>query len=56
MIILLPLVIIILVIVLIDQLYYPPKEPTQPPIQGQQHTIKQDINATQNYLDKYIKK
>ncbi len=56
MIVLLPILVIIAIIVVIDQIYYPDTKPTMTPPKEVEKTIKNDENATKNYLDKYLKK
>ena len=56
MLILVPILILVAIIVAIDQLYFndpTPKNTTSP---TEKHQKTNDTNATQKYLDRYIKK
>ena len=56
MLILLPILIFIAIIVAIDQIYFSDVTPKDAPPKIEVHQKGSDNNATQKYLDRYIKK
>jgi len=56
MLILVPILILIAIIVAIDQLYFNDTTPKDTSSQKEIHQKQNDANATQKYLDRYIKK
>jgi len=56
MIILIPILIVIAFIVAIDQLYFSDLPPKESASQKEVQQKSSDANATQKYLDRYIKK
>lgn len=56
MLILVPLLILIAIIVAIDQLYFSDITPKDTSSKKEIHQKSSDTNATQKYLDRYIKK
>jgi len=56
MIILVPILIIIALIVAVDHIYFSNVVPKDVPLQKEVHRSWNDANATQEYLNRYIKK
>jgi len=56
MIFLVPIVVIVLMIVAIDHLYFSDVKPKDAPSSKEVHRSLNDVNSTQNYLDRYIQK
>jgi len=56
MLILVPLLILVAIIVAIDQFYFSNTPPQDTTTKKELHQPRSDANATQKYLDRYIKK
>ena len=56
MILLLPLLVLIAIIVAVDQIYFSDVTPNDTASKKELQQKAQDTNATQKYLDRYIKK
>lgn len=56
MILLIPFLIVIAIIVAVDQFYFNDITPKDTTSKQEIHQKKSDTNATQKYLDRYIKK
>jgi len=56
MILVLPLLLLIAIIVAVDQIYFSDVTPKDTASKKEVHQKLSDSNATQNYLDRYIKK
>jgi uncharacterized protein YpmS len=56
MLILVPILILVAIIVAIDQLYFNDQTPKNTSSSSEKHQKANDTNATQKYLDRYIKK
>lgn len=56
MLILVPILIVVAIIIAIDQLYFSETTPKDTASKKELHQKANDSNATQKYLDRYIKK